>query len=269
MAMCDDVRTPNRGDVMLLDFKGKVVLVTGGAGGIGRAACLAFAAAGARVVCVDRSEAEGEVVAADIRAAGGEAVFVAADVTDAEQVRRYVAATLQAHGRIDVFINNAGFEGAVVPLVEYPDETFDRVLAVNVRGVFLGLKHVLPVMQAQRSGVVINTGSTGSHVGATGVAGYVASKHAVLGLTRCAALEVAADGVRVNAICPGSTRTRMLQSLADERSRQEKLEFNLATPNGRIAEPDEIAATMLYMASDHARHMIGQSIILDGGRLAM
>jgi len=142
-------------------------------------------------------------------------------------------------------------------------------MAVNARGVFLGLKYVLPVMKEQRSGVVINTGSTGSHVGSTGVCAYVASKHAILGLTRCAALEVASYGVRVNAICPGGTRTRMQQSLTENRSKIDELAINLATPNGRIAEPGEIAATVLYMASDHARHMVGQSVILDGGRLAM
>lgn len=251
------------------EFHDKIVLVTGGGAGIGRAACLAFAAAGAKVVCVDRNPAEGESVVAEIVTDGGQALFVAADVTDAAQVRRYVERTLEDFARIDVFVNNAGIEGAVVPLVDYPEDTFDRVMAVNVRGVFLGLKYVLPVMQSQRAGVVINTGSTGSHVGATGVAAYVASKHAVLGLTRCAALEVAGDGVRVNAVCPGSTRTRMLQSLAEERGKQAGLEFNLATPNGRIAEPDEIAATMLYLASDAARHIVGQSIVLDGGRLAM
>jgi NAD(P)-dependent dehydrogenase (short-subunit alcohol dehydrogenase family) len=251
------------------EFNDKIVLVTGGAGGIGRAACIAFAAAGAKVVCVDRSPAEGKSVVAEIVTSGGQAIYVAADVTDAAQVRGYVERTLASFGRIDVFVNNAGIEGAVAPLVDYPEDTFDRVVAVNVRGVFLGLKYVLPVMQSQRAGVVINTGSTGSHVGATGVAAYVASKHAVLGLTRCAALEVAGDGVRVNAVCPGSTRTRMLQSLAEERGKQVGLEFNLATPNGRIAEPDEIAATMLYLASDAARHIVGQSIILDGGRLAM
>ena len=254
---------------MELEFRDKVVLVTGGGAGIGRAACLAFASVGARIVCVDRNRAEGEAVVAELAEEGRETLFVAADVTDTAQVRAYVERTLERFGRIDVFVNNAGIEGAVVPLVDYPEDVFDRVMAVNVRGVFLGLKHVLPVMRAQRSGVVINTGSTGSHVGATGVSGYVASKHAVLGLTRCAALEVASDGVRVNAICPGSTRTRMLESLADGRSRQAELAFDLATPNGRIAEPGEIAATMLYLASDAARHMVGQSIILDGGRLAM
>lgn len=254
---------------MRLDLAGKVAVVTGGATGIGRAACEAFATAGAQVVCVDRDPRHGEAVVEEIRCNGGDAVFMHADVSDSADVRAYVRQAVERFGRIDVFINNAGIEGEVRPLVEYPDDVFDRVMAVNVRGVFLGLKHVLPVMQAQRSGVVINVGSTGSHVGATGVSAYVASKHAVLGLTRCAALEVARDGIRVNAICPGSTRTRMLQSLADGRGRSADLEFNLATPNGRIAEPGEIAATMLFLASDNARHMVGQSLILDGGRLAM
>jgi NAD(P)-dependent dehydrogenase (short-subunit alcohol dehydrogenase family) len=254
---------------MKLDFAGKVTLVTGGATGIGRAACTAFATAGAHVACVDRDARQGDAVVEEIRRNGGDALFVHADVSDSAQVREYVRQTVERFGRIDVFVNNAGVEGEVVPLIDYPEDAFDRVMAVNVRGMFLGLKHVLPVMTAQRSGVVINTGSTGSHVGATGVSAYVASKHAVLGLTRCAALEVARDGIRVNAICPGSTRTRMLQSLADGRGRTADLDFNLETPNGRIAEPEEIAATMLFLASDHARHMVGQSLILDGGRLAM
>ncbi|HET9693093.1 MAG TPA: glucose 1-dehydrogenase [Steroidobacteraceae bacterium] len=253
---------------MKFDFTGKAVLVTGGGTGIGRAACMAFAAAGARVASVDRNDAAGEECAADIRAGGGEAIFLHADVSDAAQVRAYVARTVERFGTIDVFINNAGIEGAVVPLVDYPEDVFDAVMQVNVRGVFLGLKYVLPVMRRQKSGVVVMTASTGSHVGATGVSAYVASKHAVLGLTRSAALEVASDGIRVNAVCPGSTRTRMLQSLADGR-RDAELDFSLATPNGRIAEPEEVAATMLFLASDAARHIVGQSIILDGGRLAM
>jgi NAD(P)-dependent dehydrogenase (short-subunit alcohol dehydrogenase family) len=254
---------------MILEFPGKTVLVTGGGSGIGNAICMAFAAAGAQVACVDRDAQEGAATVEAIRALGRDALFIAADVSDAVQVQAYVRQTHAAFGRIDVFANNAGIEGAVLPLTEYPEETFDAVMSVNVRGVFLGLKYVLPVMKEQRGGVVINTGSTGSHVGSTGVCAYVASKHAILGLTRCAALEVASFGVRVNAICPGGTRTRMQQSLTENRGKVDDLAFNLATPNGRIAEPEEIAATVLYMASDHARHMLGQSIILDGGRLAM
>ena len=255
---------------MKLDYSGRTVLVTGGGGGIGRAICLAFAEAGARIACVDRDAAQGSATVEEIRGLGRDALFVAADVTDAMQVQGYVRDTVAAFGRIDVFANNAGIEGAVQPITEYPEEDFDRVMAVNVRGVFLGLKYVLPVMKVQKSGVIINTGSTGSHVGSTGVCAYVASKHAILGLTRCAALEVACLGIRVNAICPGGTRTRMQQSLTDHRGKVEALAaFDLATPNGRIAEPEEIAAAFLYVASDHARHMVGQSIILDGGRLAM
>jgi 3alpha(or 20beta)-hydroxysteroid dehydrogenase len=254
---------------MIIDYSGKSVLVTGGSSGIGKAMCMAFAASGAKVACVDRDVVEGSATVEAIRALGFEALFIAADVTDAAQVQSYARQTQAAFGSIDVFANNAGIEGSVLPLTEYPDDVFDRVMNVNVRGVFLGLKYVLPFMKEQRSGVVINTGSTGSHVGSTGVCAYVASKHAILGLTRCAALEVASFGVRVNAICPGGTRTRMQQSLTENRGKLDELAMNLATPNGRIAEPEEIAASVLYLASDYARHMVGQSIILDGGRLAM
>jgi NAD(P)-dependent dehydrogenase (short-subunit alcohol dehydrogenase family) len=254
---------------MIIDFSGKTVLVTGGGSGIGKAICMAFAQAGAKIACVDRNIEEGTATVESLRARGCEAISIVADVTDAAQVREYVRQTQAAFGRIDVFANNAGIEGAVLPITDYPEDTFDAVMAVNVRGVFLGLKYVLPIMKEQRSGVVINTGSTGSHVGSTGVCAYVASKHAILGLTRCAALEVASFGIRVNAICPGGTRTRMQQSLTAQRGGNDELAVNLATPNGRIAEPDEIAAAVVYMASDHAQHMIGQSLILDGGRLAM
>lgn len=254
---------------MNIDFSGKTVLVTGGGSGIGKAICLSFAAAGARVACVDRDVDQGTATVDAIHALGREALFIAADVTDAAAVQGYVRDTLATFARIDVFANNAGIEGAVRPITEYPEDTFDAVMAVNVRGVFLGLKYVLPVMKEQRSGVVVITGSTGSHVGATGVCAYVASKHAILGLTRCAALEVANCGIRVNAVCPGGTRTRMQQSLTEGRDKIDELALNLATPNGRIADPEEIAAAVLYMASEHARHMVGQSLILDGGRLAM
>jgi 3alpha(or 20beta)-hydroxysteroid dehydrogenase len=254
---------------MKIDFSGKAALVTGGASGIGQAICLGFAGVGARVACVDINEAAGLETVAKIRANGGESIFLRADVTDPVSVGSYVDSTLAAYGRIDAFSNNAGYEGEVRPTVDYSIDEFDRVMSINVRGVFLGLKYVLPVMLRQRSGAVINTGSTGSHVGATGVCAYTASKHAVLGLTRVAALEVAGSGVRVNAICPGGTQTRMLQSLIQGRMRSDELAFNTATPNGRIAEPHEIAAMVVFLASDYASHMVGQSVIMDGGRLAM
>lgn len=251
------------------DFSGRVVLVTGGAMGIGLAICRAFAEAGARIACVDVDAAAGAAALEQLRGQGCEALFVEADVSDVAGVRRYVQATLDAFGQIDVFANNAGIEGVVLNVTDYPEEVFDKVMSVNVRGVFLGLKYVLPVMLSQGSGVVVNTGSTGSHIGATGVCAYIASKHAVLGLTRTAALEVAAHGIRINAICPGGTRTRLLQSLNEQRDAAAGLDTNFATPNGRIAEPEEIAGAVVYLASDEARHIIGQSLILDGGRLAM
>jgi 3alpha(or 20beta)-hydroxysteroid dehydrogenase len=255
---------------MNLDFSGQAVIVTGSGGGIGRSICVAFAQSGARVACVDADERSGRETCELLQQDSPASFFIAADVSDAAQVRRYVDETVNAFGRIDVFANNAGIEGAVLPLVDYPEDLFDRVIAVNLRGVFLGLKYVLPVMKAQRSGAVVNTGSTGGHVGAVGVSAYTASKHAVVGLTRTAGLEVAPYGVRVNAVCPGGTRTRMFESLNENRAKvQEFAEFSIATPNGRFAEPEEVAATVLFMASDHARHMVGQSIILDGGRLAM
>ena len=254
---------------MKIDFSGKSAIVTGAGGGIGRAVSLALAQAGANVLVVDLSRETGEETAALVRAHGGVAQFVAADVSRSEDVVRYVAAACEAWGRIDVFMNNAAWQGVVSPVVDYPDELFDRIMAINVRGVFLGLKHVLPVMIAQRSGAVVNTASLGAYIGARNLSPYVASKHAVLGLTRSTALEVARKGVRINAVCPGPVDTPMLRDIeagqAPEGVEQLRAQRAASIPDGRYALPEEVANLMLYLASDMASHITGQGMQINGG----
>lgn len=253
----------------MIDFTEKVAIVTGGGNGIGRAAALALAKAGAKVAVVDIARDPGGETVRLIKEQGGEAMFVAADVTRSEEVANYVKQTVAAWGRIDVFLNNAGWEGVVKPIVEYPEDVFDQVLAINVRGVFLGLKHVLPVMIAQKSGAVVNTASVAGKIGSPGVSAYIASKHAVLGITRTAALEVAKLGIRVNAVCPGPINTRMMRSLEEgfapgaAQAAQEQLAAGI--PDGRYGESEEVANLMLYLASDLATHITGQSVLIDGG----
>src|SRR5579864_8259221 len=196
-----------------IDLRGKVALVTGGGGGIGGAACLEFAQAGAKVAVVDVSPEDGNAAVGKIQAMGGVARFFQADVSQAVNVQSYVAATLDAFGRIDAFFNNAGIEGRLSPVAEYSEEVWDQVISVNLKGAFLGLRYVLPVMLQQKSGSIINTSSVAGTVGAPGLAAYSASKHAIIGLTRTAAGEVGRQGVRVNAICPGPIDTRMIHSL--------------------------------------------------------
>src|SRR5690349_18094968 len=187
---------------MDLDFSGKVAVITGGGNGIGRATALAFAKSGAKVVIVDRDADAGAATVGIIRQQGGEAKFVAADVTKSADVANYVKEVLDTYGRIDCFFNNAGIEGKVVHTAEYDEAMFDQVIGVNVKGVFLGLRHVLPVMLKQKSGAVVNTASVAGIIGTPGMPAYVASKHAVIGLTKTASGEVARSGVRINAVCP-------------------------------------------------------------------
>ena len=257
---------------MELDFAGKVAVVTGAANGIGRASALAFAKARARVVVVDRDEADGEASAGIIRQQGGEARFVAADVTQAADVAGYVKAALDAWGRIDCFHNNAGIEGAWKHTAEYDEAMFDQVVAVNVKGVFLGLRHVLPVMLAQKAGAIVNTASVAGLVATPGMPAYVASKHAVIGLTKTAAGEVARSGVRVNAVCPGPVDTRMIHSLEQMINPGDPAmvgrRYQSAIPLGRYVTADEIAATVLFLCSDLAAAITGAQYVVDGGRTA-
>ena len=256
----------------MFEFKGKVALITGAGNGIGRAAALGFASRGARVMVVDRDAAAGEATAGIIRQQGGEARFTAADVTRSADVQAYVKATLDAFGSIDCFHNNAGIEGTVAPTAEYDEDMFDRVMAVNVKGVFLGLRHVLPVMLKQQRGAVVNTASVAGLVASPGMPAYVASKHAVIGLTKTAAGEVARSGVRVNAVCPGPIDTRMIHALetmlnpTDPASVGTRYQSNI--PLGRYGTAEEIANLVQFLCSDLATNITGAHYVADGGRTA-
>lgn len=256
-----------------MDFTDRVVVITGAAGGIGQATARAFAKAGARLVLVDRDAGAGEEAAAALRRQGGEARFVAADVTRAAEVEAYVKAALDAYGRIDCFFNNAGIEGKLAPTAEHDEAAFDAVIAVNVKGVFLGLRHVLPVMLRQKAGAVVNTASVAGLVGTPGMPAYVASKHAVIGLTKAAAGEVARQGVRVNAVCPGPVDTRMIHSLEAQLDPSNPAvvgeRYQAAIPSGRYTTPEEIASVVLFLCSDLAGNVNGAQWVVDGARTAV
>src|SRR5262249_50427902 len=193
-----------------MDFTGKVALITGGGNGIGRAASVGFAERGAKVVVVDRDGTAAEATAGIIRQNGGDALAVTADVTKSDDVKAYVKAAIDKYGRIDCFFNNAGIEGKLANTAEYDEAVFDAVIGVNVKGVFLGMRHVLPEMIRQKSGAVVNTASVAGLVATPGMPAYVASKHAVIGLTKTAAGEVARPGSRSHAVRPGPGHTRPL-----------------------------------------------------------
>ena len=253
---------------MEMDFTGKVALITGGGNGIGRAAAAAFAKHGAKVVVVDRDGAAAEATAGIIRQNGGEALAVTADVTKSDDVKAYVKAAIDKHGRIDCFFNNAGIEGKVAHTADYDEAVFDAVLGVNVKGVFLGLRHVLPHMIRQKSGAVVNTASVAGLVATPGMPAYVASKHAVIGLTKTAAGEVARQGVRVNAVNPGVVRTNLHRSAGmNDDAYAAFVERSKTThPIGRIGEPEEIADLILFLASSKAEWITGVTYSIDGGR---
>ena len=253
-------------------FEGKVAVVTGAAGGIGREACLRFAAEGARVVAVDLAESDLGGVISAVNRLGSEAIATPADVTQSSQVKAYVDAAVARFGRIDAFFNNAGIEGWVGPSTDYPEEMFDRVMAVNVKGVWLGMKYVVPVMRKVGGGAIVNTASVAGLSGTPTIIAYGASKHAVIGLSKSGALEFGHDNIRVNAICPSPIETRMMRSLerginADDPEAVHKM-MAANIPLGRYGEPAEVASLVAFLCSDDAKFISGGVYTIDGGSRA-
>jgi NAD(P)-dependent dehydrogenase (short-subunit alcohol dehydrogenase family) len=247
-------------------FAGRGILVTGAGSGIGRAAAQLFAKDGGRLIVVDQDEGEAEATATSIREAGGEALAIGADVSREADCRAMVERALDAYGRLHVAFNNAGVGASGFAVADEEEVTWSRLIDVNLKGIFLGMKYQIPAMIGAGGGAIVNTASVAGLVGERGIGAYSASKHGVVGLTRTAALDYIGQGVRINAVCPGATRTRLLANWFQD----PKVEAFILSrhPIGRIAEPEEIARVVLFLASDDASYIVGQAIAVDGGLTA-
>ncbi len=252
---------------MQTSFQNKVVLITGATSGIGKTSALAFAKAGAKVVISGRRETEGQAVVAEIKAAGGEATFVKADVAVEADVAALVAKTVETYGRLDVAFNNAGIEltGAIVDVNE---ADYRRTFDIDVWGVLTSMKHEIPIMLKQGGGVIINTSSVAGQVGMAGASVYVASKFAVEGLTKATALEYAKQGIRINAVAPAAIETDMITRFTGGGNEEAMAYMSALHPVGRMGRAEEIANAVLFLASDGASFITGTSLNVDGGFLA-
>ena len=247
-----------------LRLDGKVALVTGGAGGIGRATCLAFAREGAKVAVVDIDEARARAVAEEVAALGAEAIAIAIDVSKSDQVAAMVDQVVARFGRLDVAFNNAGIDLEHRPLADTSEEMFDRLMSVNVKGVWLCMKYEIAQMLKQGGGAIVNTSSIGGVIGAPRQPIYGTTKHAVLGMTKAAAVEYGRRGIRVNAVCPGVIRTEMTErAVARDPRRQTYIEQ--AHPIGRLGEAEDIARAVVFLSSADSDFVIGHTMMVDGG----
>ncbi len=249
---------------MIDSLRGRSGIVTGAGSGLGRAAALQFASIGARVVVADVNVEAGEAVVAEITAAGGSAVFVATDVTDPTACESLVRACIDTFGTLDFAVNNAGTTGTPGSVVDYPLDAWRATMAVNLDGVFFAMRAELPSMVAAGRGAIVNVASGAGLVGFAGLPAYVASKHGVVGLTKSAALECAARGVRINCVCPGSVRTPMLEGFMGGDERIERT-MTAGVPMGRLGTPAEIAEAIVWLCSDAASYMVGHALVCDGG----
>lgn len=246
-------------------FKNKVAIVTGGSSGIGRATAIAFAKKGAKVVVVDVLESN--ETTSLIKGLGGEALFIKCDVSKATEVKAMVAKTIEAFGRLDYAYNNAGIEGVSAPTSECTEENWDKIIAINLKGIWLCMKYEIPEILKQGKGAIVNCASIAGLVGFAGLPAYVASKHGVIGLTKTAALECAKLGIRVNVVCPGVIQTPMIDRLTGK-TKEAIEQFTGLEPVGRFGQPEEIANAVVWMCSDEASFVTGHAMAVDGGFVA-
>lgn len=248
-------------------FENKVVIVTGGSFGIGKATAIAFAKRGAKVVIADWVEDKEQETIKEIKALGGEVLFVKCDVSKNNDVKEMIEKTIETFGRLDYAFNNAGIEGASAPTHECTEENWEKTIGVNLKGVWLCMKYEIMQMMKLGKGAIVNNASIAGLVGFPDIPAYVASKHGVIGLTKNAALEYAKSGIRVNVVCPGVIKTPMIDRFTGKNKKVEK-QFESMEPIGRLGQPEEVAEAVVWLCSDASSFITGDAIPVDGGWVA-